>query len=99
MKSNLKILALTGILFCTIAKAQEKKPLTLQEAVDLSIKNSKQLKASQARIEQATAALKEAEERKLPDVKVSGSYIRLNSANFDLKTKSNNSGGGSTTEA
>jgi outer membrane protein len=99
MKIKLKLLAITGLLFCSALEAQEKKPLTLQEAVDLSIKNSKQLKASQARIEQADAALKEAEEKKLPDVKVSGSYLRLNSANFDLKTKNNNSGGsGSTNE-
>ena len=32
-------------------------------------------------------------EKKLPDAKVSGSYLRLNSANVDLKTKSNNNGG------
>src|SRR5204863_7671599 len=33
-----------------------------------------------------------------PDAKVSGSYLRLNSANFDLKTKSSNGGIGSTGE-
>ena len=74
--------------------AQEKK-ISLNEAIDLSLQNSKQLKINQAKIEEATAAAKEAEERKLPDAKVSGSYLRLNSANFDLKTKSNNSGSGS----
>ncbi len=72
--------------------AQEKKTLTLNEAIDLGIQNSKQLKNNEAKIEEATAALKEAVEKKLPDAKLSGSYLRLNSANFDLKTK-NNSGG------
>lgn len=95
MKSKLKILAMAGLLFCSAIQAQEKKPLSLQEAVDLGIKNSKQLKGSEARIEQATGALKEAVEKKLPDVKVSGSYLRLNSANFKLKTKDDNGGSGS----
>jgi outer membrane protein len=78
--------------------AQEKKTLTLNEAIDLGIKNSKQLKYCQAKIEEATAALKEAVEKKMPDAGVTGSYLRLNSANFDLKTKNTNSGSGSTNE-
>src|SRR5689334_15203910 len=81
--------------------AQEKKTLTLNEAIDLSIQNSKLLKSNQAKIEEATAVWKEAVEKKLPDAKVSGSYLRLNSANFDLKTKDNSggSGGGSSEES
>jgi outer membrane protein TolC len=75
--------------------AQEKKTLSLNEAIELSIQNSKQLKINQAKIEEASAAAKEAMERKLPDAKISGSYLRLNSANVDMKTKSNNNSGGS----
>jgi outer membrane protein TolC len=75
------------------ANAQEKKILGLNEAIDLSVQNSKQLKNSQAKIEEATD---EAVEKRLPDAKVSGSYLRLNSANFDLKTKSTNGGSNST---
>lgn len=76
------------------------KNLSLQEAIDLSIKNSKQLKASQARIDQATAILEQAKDNKLPNASVSGSYIRLNSPNIALKTKAfgssaDSSGGGS----
>jgi len=70
-------------------KAQP-KPIALNEAIDLSLKNSKQLKNSQARIEEATGALREAVERKLPDAKLTGSYVWLSSANIDLKTKSSN---------
>src|SRR6478672_3126298 len=84
-------------LFTTGVFAQEQKPLGLQEAIDLSLKNSKQLKSSQAKIEEATAALKESVEKRLPDANVSGSYLRLNSPNVDLKTKKDNSGGGTTT--
>src|SRR6185503_9881812 len=63
------------------------KSLSLQEAIDLSIKNSNQLKASQARIEQATGAVQEAKDNKLPNASVSGSYLRVNSPNINLKTK------------
>lgn len=77
------------------AVAQDKQTLTLQQAIDLSIKNSKQLKGNRAKIEEATAALKEAVERKLPDVNATGSYMRFNSPNVDLKLKPANNGGGS----
>lgn len=86
-----------GFLMAMNSFGQERKLLTLPEAIDLSIKNSKQLKSSAAKIEEAVAAVKEAEERKLPEVGASASYLRLNNPNIDLKTKSNNSGGGSGT--
>jgi outer membrane protein len=56
--------------------------------IDLSIANSGQLKNNQAKIEEATWALKEAVQRQLPDASVSSSYLRLSHANVDLKTKS-----------
>ncbi len=94
MRNKLKVpLVIFFMLGLLQVRAQEKKTLTLNEAIDLTIQNSKQLKISHAKIEEATAAVKEAMEKKLPDAKISGSYLRLNSANFDLKTKSNNGGG------
>ncbi len=77
--------------------AQEKKVIRLAEAIDLGLQNSKQLKLSKARIEEATAAAKEAEERKLPDAKISGSYMRLSNADVNMK-KNNGGSGGSTSE-
>lgn len=76
--------------------AQEKRQISLSEAIDMSIKSSGQLKGSQAKIEESLAALQEANERKLPDANVTGSHIRLNSPNVDLKVKSNNTGTGGT---
>lgn len=75
------------------ARAQEKKTITLNEAIELGTKNSKQLKISQAKIDEATAQLRQAMDRKLPDASVTGSYVRLNSANISLKSKNNNNGG------
>jgi len=91
--SKLKGLLIIFSLISIQVMAQDKKTLGLNEAIDLSIQNSKQLKINQAKVEEASAAAKEAMEKKLPDAKVSGSYLRLNSANVDLKTKSNNNGG------
>lgn len=94
MKHKLTGFFILFFLFSLSVQAQEHRTLTLNDAIDLSIKNSKQLKSSQAKIEEATAALTEAHEKKLPSASVSGSYLRLNSANFDLKTKNNNNNGG-----
>ena len=83
-----------GLLALQFLHGQENRPITLNEAIELSVKNSKQLKVSQAKIEEATAALKEAVNNRLPDAKFSGSYLRLNSATVDLKVKNNNNNPG-----
>ncbi|MEP6927297.1 MAG: TolC family protein [Ginsengibacter sp.] len=75
-----------------LSHAQDTKKLSLQEAVELSIKNSKQLKASDARNEEAAGALKEAENNKLPNASISGSYLRLITPNVSVKTKAFGSG-------
>ncbi len=95
---NLKLTRMSwiaGIFFISTLHAQEKRSLTLQEAVDLGIKNSKQLRVSHARIEEATAALKQAVQRQLPTASVGGSYLRVAAGNFELKTKDNNNNGNS----
>ncbi len=74
-------------IFPLLVQAQDTKPITLKEAIDLSIKNSKQLQASLARNEEAAGALKEARDNKLPDVTASGSYLRFTNPNISLKTK------------
>lgn len=76
-----------AIMFPLFVQAQDTRPITLEEAIDLSIKNSKQLQASSARSDQAAGALREALDRKLPDVTASGSYLRLTNPNVSLKTK------------
>lgn len=89
----------SGILltfFYQTASAQQSiKPLSLNEAISLSIQNSKQLRVSQAKVAEATASLKTANERQLPDVSVSGSYLRLTQPNIDLKLKMGDNSGSS----
>lgn len=96
MKHKLKIiLQVLSLFLLTGAKAQDTKAITLVEAIDLSIKNSHQLKSDNAKIEEATAALKESVDKRLPSATVSGSYLRLNNANFSMKSSKDSSGGGS----
>jgi outer membrane protein len=92
----LTVVALFGL---SVAQAQDRRPITLNEAIDLSVKNSKQLKLGNARIEEATASVREATDRKLPDASATGAYMRLNHPLLDIKTKSNNTGGGTTPPA
>lgn len=74
---NNSVLALSLFMGMAAVSAQEKKQLTLDEAVQLGIQNSKNLKIDAAKIEEATADLLEAKNRQLPELKVSGSYMYL----------------------
>ncbi len=76
--------------------AQGVTHLTVDEAVSLSISNSGKLKVADAKTDEATANYMEAKNNKLPDVKLSGSYLRLNNPTIDLKMKSGSSSGSST---
>jgi outer membrane protein len=91
-KSKLLMIMVLAVLVSITAIGQSRRTLTLSEAIDLSIKNNKNLKSSQAKIEEATAAVESALNRRLPDASVSGSYLRLNSANIDIKSKSSSAG-------
>ena len=97
-KINNSVLALALFVGFANANAQEKKALTLDEAVQLGIQNSKNLKIDAAKIEEATADLLEAKNRQLPELKVSGSYMYLpNKPNVNIKLPGL-SGGGSSPE-
>lgn len=65
--------------------AQTPRTLTLEEAIELSLKNSKQLKLSQQAIDIALLNTKGIKENQLPSLSVSGSYLRLNTPNVNLK--------------
>jgi outer membrane protein len=94
------ILLVTTLLLAQFIHAQETKTLTLTEAIELGLKNSNQLKSNEAKILEATANIKEAEERKLPDASVSGSYLYLPiHPTIDLKTSQNGSSGPSVSQA
>ncbi len=71
------VIALSLFVGIANANAQERKQLTLDEAVQLGIQNSKSLKIDAAKIEEATADLLAAKNRQLPELSISGSYLYL----------------------
>lgn len=92
---NNSVMALSLLMGITAIHAQEKKHLSLDEAVQLGIQNSKSLKIDAAKIEEATADLLEAKNRQLPELKVSGSYMYLpTKPTVDLKISTGSGGAG-----
>ena len=87
---NKKIRNIFGILLFSIGfsqiSAQETRTISLDEAVELGIKNSKNLKIDAAKIEETAVQLVEAKNNQLPGLKLGASYLRLFSPNVDLKT-------------
>ncbi len=67
--------------------AQGTRVLTLDQVVEMSIKNSGQLKVDKAKVEEAVGYTHEMWNNHLPDLKTTGSYLRLNSPSVDLKVK------------
>lgn len=82
MKKN-KITIMAFLSVSSLYFAQEKKLLTLDEAVQLGIQNSKNLKIDEAKIQEATANYIEAKNRQLPDFKLSGTALALANANVE----------------
>lgn len=75
-----------------------RRSLTLHDAIALSLENSKQLQLNRTRIIEATNAVKDANAQQLPEASLSGSYLRVNKPNIDMKMESDgNSGGGGST--
>ena len=77
----LAALSISSTVFC------QQRSITLNEAIDLSVKNSKQLKVGSAKIMEANAVVIEAEDNRLPGFTISSSYFRLMSPDISLKSK------------
>jgi len=90
MKHNIyNKLAVIALLITTtqLAVAQKSRTLTMDDAVKLAVQNSKQLKLSNAKVDEAIANYHDMWNNHLPDVKVTGAYMRINNPDVDLKVK------------
>lgn len=74
MNTNKFKILITALLLPAILQAQAVKKLTLQEAIDLGIANSKNLKLSQNKIDEATARLAVVKDNVLPSASASFIY-------------------------
>jgi outer membrane protein len=61
--------------------AQTARTIKLEEAIEMSLKNSKQLKLSQTNVDLAGLSIRQIKENQLPSLSVSGSYLRVNTPN------------------
>ena len=65
--------------------AQDVRRLPLADAINMSLQNSGKLKIADAKVEEALAMLRESRNNRLPDIKATGSYLRLNAPDINLK--------------
>jgi len=91
MKINkLYLLALVLLVF-TQNQAQEKKLLTLKEAVQIAVVNSDAAQLAKTKVVSSKLELDNVKNNRYPSVKASGQYLRLSSAHVDSNLQSNNS--------
>jgi outer membrane protein len=77
MKTRRIITILLILAFALPVMAQQKLSLTINQAVETGIQNSKALRTSQFKVDAADARASEMNTLRLPSLKVNGSYTRL----------------------
>ena len=85
LRTTISVMALAPLLlfsFSGYTQDSAVRKISLEEAIDLSLENSKPLKASQARIQQASANTIISKQKQLPDLSISGSYLRVTQPNI-----------------
>lgn len=84
MKNNIFLLLLLVIAYHGSIKAQQTQTLSLNEAIQLALKNSSEAKLAETKVQTANAELKVVKNHQYPDFKISGQYQYL--TNADIKT-------------
>jgi outer membrane protein len=74
MNLNKKIVSGLALLLTVFSAEAQTRTISLEEAVQLGVQNSKQLKLDQNKIQQATSQLEQAKDETMPTVKVSAGY-------------------------
>ncbi len=84
-----------GVLAGGALHAQTVKKLTLKEALDLGVTNSKELTISSEKVKEAQAKVSQAKDKVWPEVSVSGMYLHVNTPNVKLPGSSSDNSNGS----
>lgn len=92
MKANHLILFGTILLGISSVKAQEKKSLSLNEAVHLAWDKSNEVNLANAKVATKKYELQSVKNHIYPDLKASAQYQRLTKASVNLKSNSSDSG-------
>ncbi|TBX65184.1 TolC family protein [Flavobacterium silvisoli] len=91
MKNNQTLLLAFFLLLVFKTHAQEKKLLTLKEAIEIAVTNSDAANLAKTKVESSKLELDNVKNNQYPSVKASGQYLRLSSAHVDSNLSSNNS--------
>ncbi|UOK41378.1 MULTISPECIES: TolC family protein [Flavobacterium] len=97
MKNNTIKLGIFFLLGISSALAQEKKNMTLEEAVQMATAQSNEAKLADTKVASKEFEMQTVKNKQLPDVKINGQYQRLTNADVDFKL-GNQSQGRSTPE-
>ena len=95
---NKIILSIFTLFLLSFSFAQEMKKLSLEEAIQLGVANSKSIKAATSQVTVSEKKLKSTKALQYPDLNVSGQYLHLfDTTDVDLKigNSNENSGGNS----
>lgn len=84
---------LLSLLFLTVSKidAQEKRKMSLKEAISLIITNSNEVALANTRVKTSQLEMETVKNNKYPSATISGQYLRLTSANVKSNLGSGNS--------
>jgi outer membrane protein len=88
------IITLLLLAIGTYGSFAQTKRLTLQEALELAVKNNDELKLSKANLEIAQAKVLQAKDKAWPEVKASATYLRINTPTVSFKGADPEAGGG-----
>jgi len=97
MKINKMVLLAFLILSFAKGNSQEKKLLTLKEAIEIAVNNSTASSIAKTKVETSKLELDIIKNNQYPSIKASGQYLRLSSAHVVSNLQSNNSSSGNST--
>jgi len=90
MQINKTLLLALLLLVFTKNQAQDKKLLTLKDAIELALSNSDAAALAKTKVETSKLELDNTKNNRYPSVKASGQYLRLSSAHVDSNLQSGN---------
>jgi outer membrane protein len=99
MKRIKPILIPLLLLVLTQSRAQEKKLLTLKEAVEIAITTSDAAALAKTKVTSSQLEMETTKNNQYPSLKASGQYLRLSSAHVDSNLQSSSSSGSGSTAA
>ncbi|MEW5677008.1 TolC family protein [Flavobacterium enshiense] len=93
MTSNSLRLGILFLLGAFSVSAQEKKNLSLEEAIQLAVTQSTESKLADTKVATKEFEMQTVKNKQYPDLKISGQYQRLTNADVDFKLGGNSDGG------